>query len=152
MLRPVSSFAQHKSKLPPEILSAKSVYLDDRIGSAAISREMVVQLRKWGRFQIVNDPKDADLVLLLSADPYKDGELIFSNGQTGSIDIHGNIKEDPVPTFNKQAPVRYAYLTAIDPRTRQSLWSADHQWGGLLTGFNSVGARLLNKLKKQIEK
>jgi len=94
----------------------------------------------------------ADLILLLSADPYKGGYIIMSGGQTGTIDVHGKIDVDPIPNYNKQAPVRYAYLTVIDPKTGENLWSDSHRWGGLLTGFNSVGARLVKELEEQTKK
>jgi len=73
----------------------------------------------------------------------------MSGGQTGSIDDSGQITEDPVPNYNKQSPTRYAYLTVIDPKTGANLWSGKHLWGGLLTGFNSGGARLVKELEKQ---
>lgn len=152
LLLPISSAGQKRSDLPPKILEAKSVYFNNRTGSVAVGRETLDQLKKWGRFQIVSDPKNADIILLLSVEAYRNGDIIFSGGQTGSIDTHGELKEDPIPNYNKQAPTRYAYLTVISPRSRRALWSADHQWGGLLTGFNSVGARLVNRLKKDIEK
>jgi hypothetical protein len=94
----------------------------------------------------------ADLVLLLSADPYHGGYIIFASGQTGSVDSRGNVQEDRVPNYNKQAPVRDAYLTVIDPKTGRNLWSDSHVWGGLLTGANIVGERLVKKLEKQIGK
>lgn len=152
LLLPISSAGKKHSDLAPKILSAQSVYFINRTGSVAVGREALERLKKWGRFQIVNDPKGADLILVLDVEPYKNGNIIFSGGQTGSINDHGELKEDPVPNYNKQAPTRYAYLTVISPRSRRALWSADHQWGGLLTGFNSVGARLVNRLKKDIEK
>jgi hypothetical protein len=138
--------------LSPQLLSAKSVYFDDRTGSPAVAKRAVERLKKWGRYQVVNDPKQADLILLFSADPYKGGYIIISGGQTATIDRKGEIQEDAVPTFNKAAPVRDAYLTVIDPATGDSLWSDSHVWGGLLTGHNSAGERLVNKLKKQVEK
>ena len=154
ILGALSSSAQSRkqSKVAPKILSAKSIYFDDRSGSPAVAREALFQLLKWDRFKIVDDRKNADLIFLFSSDPYHGGYVIFSGSQTGTIDKNGQIQEDPVPMFNKQAPVRYAYLTVIDPATGDSLWSADHQWGGLLTGFNSAGARLVTKLRKQVEK
>jgi len=109
------------------------------------------QLKKWGKFQLVADPKQADLVILLSADPYKDGNIIFASGQTGRIG-DGRITDDSVPNYHKQSPTRYAYLTVIDRKTGDNLWSDKHLWGGLLTGFNSVGARLIKELEKQTKK
>ncbi len=147
---PTQDKKQHR--LPPKILSAKSVYFDDQSDAHVAGDKALSQLKKWGRFKIVKDPKQADLIFLLSADPYKGGYVVYSGGETGTIKKGGNIEEDPVPTFNKQAPVRYAYLTVIDPKTGESLWDGSHVWGGLLTGFNSVGERLVNELRKQVEK
>jgi hypothetical protein len=116
------------------------------VGAAALA-----QLKKWGRFQIVQDKKSADLILLLTADPYHGGYIIFASGQTGTVDS-GHVQEDRVPNYNRQSPVREAYLTVIDPRNGQNLWSDSHVWGGVLTGTNSVGERLVKKLEKQVEK
>lgn len=84
-----------------------------------------------GKFQVVAGLKKTDLIFLLSADPYKGGNIIFASGQTGSINDR-RITEDPVPNYNKQSPTRYAYLTVIDPKTGDNLWSDKHLWGGLL--------------------
>jgi hypothetical protein len=73
----------------------------------------------------------------------------MSGGQTGSIDSEGHIEEDRMPDYNKQSPTRDAYLTVIDAKTGESLWSRSHLWGGALTGFNSVGARLVKTLESQ---
>ncbi len=149
---PLPVHAQKQLARSPQIQSAKTVYFDNRTGSDAVGAATLAQLKKWGRFQIVSDKKLADLVFLLSADPYNGGYIIFASGQTGTMDSNGHIQEDRIPNYNRQAPVRDAYLTVIDPKTGQNLWSDSHVWGGLLTGTNSVGERLVKKLQKQIEK
>lgn len=133
-------------------MSAKTIYFDNQTGADAVGTAAVAQLKKWGRFQVVHDKHAADLILLLSADPYKGGYIIFASGQTGTIDADGHIQQDSIPNYNSLAPVRDAYLTVIDPDTGKSLWADSHVWGGLLTGKNSVGARLVQKLQKQIGK
>jgi len=152
LIVPVAAQAQRQLAQSPRILSAKSVYFEDRTGVDAVSNEALGQLKKWGRFRIVQDRKQADLIFLLSADPYKGGYIIMSGGQTATVDDHGKISEDRIPNYNKQAPVRSAFLTVIDPKTGENLWSDSRRWGGLLTGFNSVGARLVKELEKQIKK
>ena|GEM_PF-1577888 len=146
------SYAQKQLAKSPKILSAKTVYFDNQTGVEAVGTAAVTQLRKWGRFQIVHDKQTADLIFLLSADPYHGGYIIFASGQTGTIDANGHIEQDRVPNYNRLAPVRDAYLTVIDPRSGQNLWSDSHVWGGLLKGANSAGARLVHKLQKQIGK
>ena len=134
------------------VLTAKTAYLDNQTGSSAVGDRALACLRGWGKFQIVADPSSADLLLVLSADPNKGGNIIFSGGQTGSVDRNGNIEEDSVPTFHKQSPTRHAYLTVIDRNSGKSLWTGDHVWGGLLTGFNSVGEKLILELREQLSK
>jgi hypothetical protein len=152
LFTPLSVHSQKQLPKSPKIQSAKTVYFDDQTGVDAVGAAALAQLKKWGRFQVVQDKNLADLVLLLSADPYHGGYIIFASGQTGSVDSRGNVQEDRVPSYNKQAPVRDAYLTVIDPKTGKNLWSDSHVWGGLLTGANSVGERLVKKLEKQIGK
>ena len=149
---PNSSHAQKQLAKTPKILSAKTVYFDNQTGVEAVGNAAVAQLRKWGRFQIVHEKQTADLILLLSADPYHGGYIIFASGQTGTMDKDGNIEQDRVPNYDWQVPVRDVYLTVIDPTNGQNLWTDSHVWGGLLTGANSAGARLVQKLQKQIGK
>jgi hypothetical protein len=150
LVAPFSSHGQKQISKSPKILSAKTVYFEDQTGVDAVGAAALAQLKKWGRFQIVQDKKLADLVFLLSADPYSGGYIIFASGQTGTMDSSGHVQEDRVPNYNRQAPVRDVYLTVIDPKTGQNLWSASHVWGGLLTGANSAGERLVKKLQKQV--
>jgi hypothetical protein len=137
-----SSVAQKQLAQSPRILNAKTVYFDNQTGSDPVGTGALQQLKKWGKFQIVPDRKQADLILLLSADPYKGG----------NVDADGNVEKDHIPNWNKQSPTRYAYLTVVDAQTGDNLWSAEHVWGGLLTGFNSVGDRLIKELEKQTKK
>jgi hypothetical protein len=152
LLAPISAQAQKQAAKSPKILSAKTVYFDNQTGVDAVGISALAQLRKWGRFQVVQDKKAADLIFLLSADPYQGGYVIFASGQTGTMDADGHIQQDRVPGYNRLAPVRDAYLTVIDPRSGENLWSDSHVWGGLLTGANSAGARLVRRLQKQIRK
>ena len=148
---PSSLAAQKVSPRTTRILSAKTVYFDDRTGSDAVGDRTLAELKKWGKFQIVTDRRDADLIFLLSSDPYRGGNVIVSGGQTGSVE-NGHITKDPVPDYNRLSPTRYAYLTVIDARTGDNLWNEDHLWGGLVTGFNNVGRRLVKDLERQTRK
>src|ERR1700687_2071403 len=94
--------AQRQLAQSPRILSANTVYFDNQTGSDAVGKNALAQLKKWGKFQLVSDRKQADLIFLLSADPYKGGNIIFAGGQTGSTE-NGHVIEDPVPNYNKQS-------------------------------------------------
>ena len=152
LIRPSSLAAQKELARSPRILSAKAVYFDNQTGSDAVGNSALAQMKKWGRFQIVVDRKHADLIFLLSADPYSGGTILMSGGQTGTIDSRGHVEEDPIPHYDPQTRTRYAYLTVIDARTGDKLWSEEHVWGGLVTGFNSVGNHMIKDLQKQTKK
>ena len=152
LIRPSLLPAQRELARSPRILSAKTVFFDNQTGSDAVGNSTLAQLKKWGRFQIILDRKNADLIFLLSADPYNGRTILMSGGQTGTIDSRGHVEEDPIPHYGPQTRTRYAYLTVIDARTGDKLWGEEHVWGGLLTGFNSVGNHMVKDLQKQAKK
>src|SRR6266436_2931585 len=55
----------------PRILSAKTVYFDNETGSDAVGKNALAQLKKWGKFQLVTDRKQADLVFHFQPTPIK---------------------------------------------------------------------------------
>ncbi len=146
----VAATGEHRP-IPAQITASRTVFFDDRTGAPRVGEKALAEVKKWGRFRIVTDRSQADLLLLLSSDPYKGGYVVLASGQTGTVK-DGGIETDPIPNFNKQAPVRNAYLTLIDPKTGATLWTASHPWGGLLTGKDSAGERLVKKLEKEITK
>ena len=139
-------------KISPKIHAAKTVFFDDQTGVPAVGKDALAQLEKWGRFQIVTDKSQADLILLLSASAPRGSHVIYSGGQTGTVDKSGTIDEDAVPNYHRSAPVRDAYLTVFDGKSGESLWTDSHIWGGLVTGRNSAGARLISQLKREMKK
>jgi TonB family protein len=141
--------AQQEITNSQAIVSAKTIYFEDKSGVDAVGKRASAELGKWGRFQIVADRTKADLIIALSTDPEEERNLIVSGGQTASIDPQGHVQEDSVPTYNKLEPVHYAFLIVVDARTGEKLWSASQRWGGLLNGFDSVGERLVKELEKQ---
>ena len=145
-----SAEAQTEVTNAQSLASAKSVYFDDKSGSAGVGKKALLELYNWGRFQIVHNPKNADLILLLTTDPDHGGNLILSGGQTGTIDSRGRVDEDPVPIYDKLEPARYAFLIVTDARSGAKVWESSQRWGGLLTGSDSAGERLVKQFEKQI--
>ena len=146
-----SARGQKEIANPQAIASAKTVYFEDKSGVDAVEKKASAELSKWGRFQIERNPQNADLIVVLSTNPHQGGNLILSGGQTATIDSQGHVEEDQVPTYNKLGPVRYAFLTVTDARSRENLWESSERWGGLLTGFDSVGERLVKEFEKQTQ-
>jgi hypothetical protein len=130
--------------LPSKILTAKTVYLDNQSGEAKLGDRAFEQLKKWGRWQVVTDRKQADLILLLSTHKYNGG---YVTNTTGSVDDSGNIN-----TTSEATPVTvgYTYITVVDPATGDSLWSDSKRWGNLYTGFHSATKGLIDELMKRV--
>ncbi len=156
--------------LPPQIAAAKTVYIDNQSGLAKLGDRAYEQLTKWGRFQVVQDRKQADLILLLSARDYNRGYVtsggettgtINSSGSintttngnqtTGTIDSSGTINTTSNPTYTHPVTVGYTFLTVIDPKTGDNLWSNSKKWGNLYTGFHSATKGLIDELMKRVD-
>jgi len=131
--------------------AAKTVYFDDQAHVASVSKNARKELKKWGRYKLVDDRTQADLILLFSQYKYEGGYEVHPGGPTGATNIHGQSQEGLAPSYVRNGPAIEGFLTAIDPKTGEALWSESHQWGGLLTGFDSVGVRLIKRFKKTVK-
>ena len=110
--------------LPASVIAAKTVYIDNQTGHAEITDRAVDALTKWGRFKILNDAKDADLVLRFTADT----------------------KGRPTPPHNdidiSPTPVRFSVLD----QTNNELWFASKN-----EPFHSQTRLDIAEFKKRIE-
>jgi hypothetical protein len=61
-------YAEKYAPLPASVMSAKTVFIDNQTGHSEIADKAYEALSKWGRFTIVKDAKEADLVLRFTAD------------------------------------------------------------------------------------
>jgi hypothetical protein len=110
-----SAFAKKAERpaLPPKVLQANSVYVDcecPRALAVAHSRA-IQQLQEWGRFQVVESPRQADLIFLFSGNPYL-GDYLTRDGP------------DKRPVF-----ILSTIMTIIDPKTGAGLWTDERRWG-----------------------
>ncbi len=167
---PILSHAKDKHlPLPPQIAAAKTVYIDNESGISKLGDRCYTQIAKWGRFKVVSDPKDADLVFVLSAHEYTRGYVTSGGGSTstvntsgsveattigdqttGTVRTSGTVKTTSEPTYTQPVTVSYTYLTVVDPKTGNSLWSDSKRWGNLYTGFHSATKSLVDDLMKRI--
>src|SRR5215470_15812838 len=51
--------------VPEKALAARKIFVENRTNNAEIQNEAYLELSKWGRFQIVDSAKKADVVLRL---------------------------------------------------------------------------------------
>jgi len=141
----LTTYATPKDKylpLPPQVTTAKTVYIDNQTGVSKVGDECYQAIQKWGRLQVLQDRKRADLILLLSYSAWH-------SATTGSVDENGNSKTTSNATY--AASEGYTYMTLIDPKTEESLWSDSKQRGSWYAGSDSAITRLVDELRKRMK-
>jgi hypothetical protein len=123
VVSPIHAKEKHVA-LPASVIAAKTVYIDNQTGHAEITDRAVDALIKWGRFKILKDAKDADLVLRFTAD---------TNGRP--TPPHNDIDVSPTP-------VRFSVLD----QTNHELWFASKN-----EPFHSQTRLDIAEFKKRIE-
>jgi len=143
LLLPALSWANEKRpSLPTSVLSARTVYVDNQTTSAELQNTAYTELSKWGRFQIVDAPQKADIVLRLSNGNYV--KLVPANGDSSA--------NDPKPAkqnwmgADEAVPPGSTRISVIDAKSGNSLWSdirktdnpkiATHMLDGLRNAFD----------------
>jgi hypothetical protein len=119
--------------VPQQILKAKSVYIDCDACLRAMADAWWAafeELTEWGRFDVVPDPKKADLIFLFSANPYL-GDYVTRDGP------------DKRPVF-----IKITFMDVVDPKTGKSLWSDSRELG---SWFVAPATReLFHEFKEQL--
>jgi hypothetical protein len=131
---PTGAFAG-KTPLPAELLQAKAVYIQTtNVNHAEYAEPYRDELKKWGRFKVVDDPKDADLIFRISN---------LDNTSSAYIDT-GQVR-GRVATGDS-----YTVLDVVQPSSGKVLWSEKHSWG---RSWNAKSARIgaLKQLRKHVE-
>jgi hypothetical protein len=66
VVSPIYAKDKH-APLPASVIAAKTVYIDNQTGHSQITDRAYEALSKWGRFKIVKEAKEADLVFKFTA-------------------------------------------------------------------------------------
>jgi hypothetical protein len=134
--------------LPPQIFTSKKVFISNAGGDSnylysggpeRLYNHFYAALQSWGRYQLVGNPAESDLVLAVSfSNPFTGDNC--QRGSTQSV-VSGPVSD---PQFR---------LTIIDPVTRVTLWTlTEHVQFAVLQGnrdknFDQALAALVNDLK-----
>ena len=105
--------------LPGVIVSAHKVFLSNGGGSDLAYDAFYSEMKKWGKYQIVGSPEDAELIVELAYQVENLGTHVWSstNTYTGTTQMYSRRLTDPK-----------LILTIYDARTKNSLWSTiDHR-------------------------
>jgi hypothetical protein len=118
----------HKEPVPAELLQAKTVYIKSY--SASDVRQCSEELSKWGRFKIVADPKDADVIFYI-------GSHTASNG---SYTRTGNVM-----TANSSLLIT---VEVVQASSQKPLWSSTQSW----SPFRRTPTKnIVKELRKRVE-
>jgi hypothetical protein len=135
-----AAFAKHTAHRPlsPKIMQANSVYVDCVCPRAlAVARDTALhELQSWGRFQISEDRRQTDLVILFSGNPYL-GDYTTRDGPD-----------------KRPVAIELTILTVIDPKTGESLWTDSRRWGSWRVGgaTKDLVHELRGEMEEQIRK
>jgi hypothetical protein len=120
--------------MPPSVKRAKSVAIVCDAcprGMSKAPRYAAEELAQWNRFVIVADPAKANLVILISANPYL-GDYLSREGP------------DKRPVV-----IDATFMNVIDPRTGENLWGDSAQAGSWF--ISSAIKTLVDEFKEQLE-
>lgn len=122
-----------RRRLPEKILQANSVYVDCVCprGLAVAQGTAVKQLQSWGRFQLAENYRQADLIFLFSGNPYL-GDYLTRDGPD-----------------KRYVAIVSTIMTVIDASTGEGLWTDSREWGS----WRVSGATkdLINEFREQME-
>ena len=110
--------------LPASVMAAKTVYIDNQTSEAAITDRAYDALTKWGRFKIVKNAKDADLVLRFTA----------------------NTKGRPTPPGNDIDRSPTPIILSVRDQANSELWSVSRD-----EPFHSQTSIDIGEFKKRVE-
>jgi len=108
-----------RAAVPSKVLSAKTIYVDNQTNDAEIQHDAYMGLTKWGRYEIVDSPQKADLVLRLSGSsvvkfvPGGDASATYDPKRASGIAAGGE----------ELAPPGCTRIVLIDPKSGTTLWS-----------------------------
>jgi hypothetical protein len=120
LLAPTKALANKTSaQLPSSVLSAKTIFVENQTNDASLQTAVCVELTKWGRFQIVDSPEKADLVLRLSGGTVV--RFVPGNGSAPAYDPT-SVKTN-LPPSDDTLPPGSTRITLVAPKTGNVLWS-----------------------------
>jgi len=106
--------------LPDFVVHAHSVFLLNETGFNELDYSTILEINKWGRFDLADSPGKADLILRLDNGNHvravPDGQLPSASG-LGGVD-------------DSEIPKGHTRISLVDPKTNTVLWSGTHKTEG----------------------
>jgi hypothetical protein len=120
--------------LPETVTRARSVFLENETGFIELEYTAILELSKWGRFEIADSREKADLVMQLDSATHV---RVVLEGQFPGMGANAFADRD--------IPKGHTRIALLDPKTNSMLWSDTHKTEGgkaktghLLDGLRDV--------------
>lgn len=106
--------------LPEAVVRAHTIFLLNETNFHELEYSTVLELSKWGRFELVDSSEKADLILRLD-----NGNQVraLPEGQFPSAPKPGGVEESAVPPGHTR-------ISLLDPKTKAMLWYDTHKTEG----------------------
>ena len=138
--------APARETLPADLLQAKTVYIEmgafvptkskgDHGQQASYLGPCEKELEKWGRLKIVNDPKQADVIIRISSVATEGSALYSTPYQRGSVGVRQVITS----------------VDVLQASSGKKLWTDDGMWVAAFTAKLTT-KELVVTLRKQVER
>ena len=145
LIAPVAARAA-RDPLPAELLQAKTVYVEmgsfvptkkneDQGAGASYLGPCKEVLQKWGRLKIVDDPKQADIILRISSQRSTDSVFISTSS------AHGSAGVSEVLTV----------VSVLQSSSGKPLWTSAGQWVANWSA-KIITKSIVNSLRIDVEK
>lgn len=138
----IASAAPKHIPLSPALMQAKQIYIDNQTPDCPrCSDQAYEELNKWGRFQVVSDPKDADLLFVLKSTSTEHPVVVSNTISTGpNSALTGSTVTSDEDYF--------VFLTVVNAHTNQQLYSNSAYWK---FRWSKPTITLIKELRKRIE-
>lgn len=135
-----------RDPLPAELLEAKTVYVemgsfvptkknDDQGAAASYLSPCKEVLQKWGRLKIVDDPKQADIILRITSQRSTDSVFVSTSS------AHGSVGVSEVLTV----------VSVVQSSSGKPLWTSAGQWVANWTA-KTITKSIVNSLRIDVDK
>jgi len=109
-----------RKPLPDAVVHAHTVWVENETGFGELQYALVLELTKWGRFEITDGREKADLIIRLD------------NGNHLRTVPDGQLPNGPMNAFSEstELPQGHTRIALLDPKTDSLLWSDTHKTDG----------------------
>jgi hypothetical protein len=119
MVSALTQANEKKEPVPAKVLTAKTIYVDNQTNDAELQHDAYMGLSKWGRYEIVDSPQKADLVLRLSGSSV----VKFVPGVDATATYTPKLVSENSAAGEELAPPGCTRLTLMEAKSGSALWS-----------------------------